>query len=146
MTLYMLFAGCGILIYTAAIAATREPSETLAIIASNRSPAVAVAARSARAQAAGENLFQQFGCIGCHRPDATGIGPALAGLFGRPVGEPSCGVLTVDVEYVREAILNPSAMVAVGFPSVMPTFAGRLTEEELQALVMYVKSLSVVVD
>ena len=47
----------------------------------------------------------------------------------------------MDESYVREAILNPSATVAVGFPAVMPTFAGLLTEEELQALIAYVKSL-----
>jgi cytochrome c oxidase subunit 2 len=51
----------------------------------------------------------------------------------------------VDESYLREAILNPSATVAVGFPPVMPTFAGQLTEEELQALIVYVKSLSVLV-
>ena len=45
--------------------------------------------------------------------------------------------------YLREAIEDPSATVAVGFPPVMPTFAGQLTEEELQALIVYLKSLSV---
>ena len=93
-------------------------------------------------QAAGEKLFQKLGCIGCHRPDATGIGPALAGLFGRPVTDASCGALTVDEEYLREAILNPSATVAAGFAPVMPSFAGKVTDEELQALTAYVKSLS----
>ena len=46
----------------------------------------------------------------------------------------------VDESSLSEAILNPSATVSVGFPPVMPTFA--LTEEELQALIVYLKSLS----
>ena len=49
----------------------------------------------------------------------------------------------MDESYLREAILNPSAIVSVGFPPVMPTFAGQLTEEELEALIVYVKSLNV---
>ena len=48
----------------------------------------------------------------------------------------------VDESYLREAILNPSTTTAAGFLSLMPTFAGRLTEEELQALIVYVRSLS----
>ena len=47
-----------------------------------------------------------------------------------------------DESYLREAIENPSATVAVGFPPVMPSFAGQLTEKELQALIEYLKSLS----
>ena len=106
------------------------------------SPVGTVAAESTGSQAAGEKLFHELGCISCHRPDGKGIGPSLAGVFGRPVTDPSCGVLTVDEEYLREAILNPSTTVAEGFPPVMPSFAGTVTEEELQALTAYVKSLS----
>jgi len=43
---------------------------------------------------------------------------------------------------VRDAILNPSATVAAGFPAAMSTFAGLLVEGEVQALIAYVKSLS----
>lgn len=148
MMLYMLFAGLGILIYTsvAVIAATREPGETPGVITSNRSPGVVVGAESAHAQAAGEKLFQELGCIGCHRPDGKGIGPALPGVFGRPLADPSCGVLTADDEYVRESILNPTATVVVGFAPVMPSFAGRVTDEQLRSLVAYIKSLRARVD
>jgi mono/diheme cytochrome c family protein len=108
------------------------------------SPVATIAADLARAQAAGEKLFQELGCIGCHRPDGKGVGPALSGVFGRPMTDPGCGALTVDEEYVRESILNPSATVVAGFAPVMPTFAGQVTEEQLQALVAYVKSLGAV--
>jgi len=128
---------------TIAIGATREPGEPPAAIASNRSSAVAVSAESAGAQTAGEKLFQDLGCAGCHRPDGQGIGPSLTGVFGRPAQYPECGALTVDEECVRESILSPSATVAAGFAPVMPTFAGKVTEEQLHALVAYVKSLRV---
>ena len=41
-------------------------------------------------------------------------------------------------EFVRQSILDPDAEVAQGFqPGVMPSFEGRLTDEQLQALVQY---------
>jgi len=95
-----------------------------------------------RQWAAGKRLFQQRGCAGCHEADSTGAGPTLDGLFGRPVQDPACGVAFVDESYLREGIENPSATVAVGFPPLMPSFAGQLTEKELQALIEYLKSLS----
>jgi mono/diheme cytochrome c family protein len=126
---------------TIVVAATREPNDALATTASNQSPVIAVTTESARAQAAGETLFQELGCIGCHRPDGVGIGPSLSGVFGRPVTDPGCGALTVDEEYVRESILHPSATVVAGFAPIMPSFAGRVTEEQLRALIVYVTSL-----
>jgi mono/diheme cytochrome c family protein len=125
---------------TIVIAATREVGEPLAAPAPTQSPVSAVAAESAGARAAGEKLFQELGCIGCHLADGSGIGPSLVGVFGRPVADAGCGALTVDAEYIREAILNPTATVAAGFQPVMPTFAGRVTEEQLRALIAYVKS------
>ncbi len=113
------------------------------IISLNGSLAAVARVESERALATGRTLFQERGCIGCHRPDGTGVGPALEGRFGGPVHDPGCGATVVDEAYVREAILNPSATVAAGYPPVMPTFAGRLTEEDLQALIVYVKSLQV---
>jgi cytochrome c oxidase subunit 2 len=144
MTLYMLFAALGFLIYAgaaygAAISGVNDVH--VAVGAPNASQSAVVAVESARAEAAGERLFQELGCIGCHHPDGKGIGPSLMGAFGRPVVDPGCGALTVDEEYVRESILNPSAMVAAGFAPVMPTFAGKVTEEQLRALIAYVKSL-----
>jgi len=167
MTLYMLFAGIGILIYAdvafseaavsglssariafglqvgflaSLIAATREPGDA-PVTLPNGSQATMVGGEAGRAPAVGRMLFQERGCVACHRPDATSVGPTSFGLFGSPVQDPACGVAIVDESYLREAIENPSATVAVGFTPVMPTF--QVTEEELQALVEYVKSLSV---
>jgi cytochrome c oxidase subunit 2 len=47
----------------------------------------------------------------------------------------------VDENYVRESILNPGAKIVSGFKPVMPTFQGMVSEEQLAALVAYVKSL-----
>jgi cytochrome c oxidase subunit 2 len=47
-----------------------------------------------------------------------------------------------DENYVRESILSPSAKVVSGFKPIMPVFQGLVNEEQLNALVEYVKSLS----
>src|SRR5688500_2615244 len=59
--------------------------------------------------AAGQRLFQDLGCVTCHRPDSAGRGPRLEGLFGHPVRLADGGTLLADESYVREAILNPAS-------------------------------------
>ena len=76
-------------------------------------------------------------------PRCVATAQTLHGLFGSPVQDPRRGVAIVDESYLREAIVNPSATVAEGYAPMMPTFAGQLTEEELQALIVYLKSLGV---
>ena len=91
---------------------------------------------------AGAKLFADLACNTCHRPDAQGRGPVLDGLFGRTQTLQSGESVTVDEGYVRESILNPSAKVVAGFQPIMPTFQGLVSEEQLLALVEYVKSLA----
>src|SRR5437660_2850551 len=90
---------------------------------------------------AGAKLFQDLACNTCHRPDAPGRGPGLEGLFGKTVTLQSGETVTVDEAYVRESILTPSAKITAGFQPIMPTFQGLVTEEQLLALIEYVKSL-----
>ena len=90
----------------------------------------------------GAKLFQELACNTCHRPDAQGRGPVLEGLFGKTVQLQNGETVQVDEAYVRESILTPSAKITAGFQPIMPTFQGLVTEEQLLALVEYVKSLN----
>ena len=65
----------------------------------------------------------------------------LEGLFGRTVQLQSGETVTVDEAYIRESILTPAAKVTAGFQPIMPAFQGLVSEEQLLALVEYVKSL-----
>jgi signal peptidase I len=47
----------------------------------------------------------------------------------------------VDETYVRESILNPQAKLVAGYPPIMPTFKGLVTEDGLVQLITYIKSL-----
>ncbi len=92
--------------------------------------------------ATGQKLFQQLGCGTCHRFDIQGRGPNLVGLYGRPVLLSDGRQIIADETYIRESILNPGAKVAAGFQPIMPTFQGILNEEQLQAVIAYIKSLA----
>ena len=92
--------------------------------------------------ASGEKIFSELGCATCHRSDTQGRGPNLQGIFGQPVKLEDGRTVTADENYVRESILDPGAKVVNGFKPVMPTFQGLVSEEQLNALVAYVKSLS----
>jgi cytochrome c oxidase subunit 2 len=91
---------------------------------------------------AGEKLFADHACNTCHRPDSRGRGPMLQNVFGHPVQLQDGTVVTADENYLRESILNPAAKVTAGYQPVMPAFQGLVTEEQLLALIEYVKSLS----
>lgn len=90
----------------------------------------------------GQTIFQQLGCPTCHRFDVQGRGPNLVGVFGKPVQLEDGRTVIADENYVRESILSPSAKVVKGFRPIMPVFQGLVSEEQLTALVAYIKSLS----
>jgi cytochrome c oxidase subunit II len=90
----------------------------------------------------GEKLFQEFGCITCHRADSGARGPNLQGLYGRPVRLTDNRVVIADENYIRESILQPSAKIVSGFQDIMPTFQGVVSEEGLIQITEYLKSLS----
>jgi cytochrome c oxidase subunit 2 len=88
---------------------------------------------------AGAKLFTSaaLACNTCHGERA----PTMAGLFGKRVQLSDGRTVTADDEYLRESIINPSAKVVAGYPPLMPTYEGRLTEEQLMQLIEYIKSL-----
>jgi len=91
----------------------------------------------------GQKLFQSLGCTNCHRFDTQGRGPNLVGVYGKPVLLTDGSSVIADDAYVRESIVNPGAKIVAGFRPVMPSFQGVLTEDQVLALVAYVKTLAV---
>ena len=90
----------------------------------------------------GEKLFADLACNTCHRPDSSGRGPVLQNVFGHPVQLHDGTIVTADENYLRESILTPAAKLTAGYQPVMPAFQGLVSEEQLLALIEYVKSLS----
>ena len=90
---------------------------------------------------AGENLFRKLGCISCHAANDSGRGPSLAGLLGKAVRLQSGATVTADENYIRESILEPQAKIVAGYPSIMPTFKGLISEDGIMQIIAYLKSL-----
>jgi cytochrome c oxidase subunit 2 len=89
----------------------------------------------------GAKLFSQLACVTCHAAGAGQRGPVLNGLLGSTVQLAGGESVTADNAYVRESILNPMAKVVSGFPPIMPTFQGQVTEEQILELTEFIKSL-----
>src|ERR1700686_879054 len=92
--------------------------------------------------ATGEKIFAELGCATCHRNDAQGRGPNLNGVFGKPVQLEDGRTVTADENYLRECIVEPGAKRVKGFQPIMPTFQGLVSEEQVNALVAYIKSIA----
>ncbi len=90
----------------------------------------------------GEKLFHQFACANCHHFAGHGPGPNLVGLYGSTVKLEDGSSTVADDAYLRRHILTPAGLTVEGFhSSIMPTYQGQLNEEELIALIAYIKSL-----
>ena len=95
----------------------------------------------------GRRVYERYGCAACHSIDSgpARLGPTFKGLYGSDRFF-SNGVVrvTADEAYIRESILEPSAKVVPGFNRIgmgMPSFAGVLTDQQLESVVLFIKSL-----
>ncbi len=89
----------------------------------------------------GAALFQQLGCITCHHSDGMGLAPKLEGVYGTVQMLEGDKTVLADDSYVRESILSPTAKIVRGYKPLMPPFQGIVSEEQLQQLIAYVKSI-----
>jgi cytochrome c oxidase subunit 2 len=90
----------------------------------------------------GKSLASSQGCVSCH---STGtdvkVGPGWGGLFGKTETLQGGQTVQVDEAYLRESILQPTAKVVQGFDPVMPAYEGRLDDDQVNALIEYIKTL-----
>ena len=107
---------------------------------STPSPAVQTMAQK------GEELYTQLNCQNCHTAQDTERAPSLYGIYNKPVKVENGGTMTADDNYLRESIVNPYAHIVAGYTNTMPQYTagpkGQLSEEQLQEMVEYIKSLS----
>jgi cytochrome c oxidase cbb3-type subunit 3 len=74
----------------------------------------------------GKRLFSYFNCAGCHANGGGGIGPAL-----------------MDDEWIYGFdAANIFATIVEGRPDGMPSFRGKITEDQMWQIVAYVESMS----
>jgi len=91
--------------------------------------------------AQGAALYRQLGCGGCHGAGSTVRAPSLEGLYGKSVPLSDGTIAVADEAYLRDAILKPRTRVVAGYQPLMPSYEGKISEDELIPLVAYLKSL-----
>src|SRR6476646_7506487 len=81
---------------------------------------------NAPAIAQGQTLYTQMNCVGCHSHGGGGMGPAL-----------------MDDEWRYGGRIDQIATsIAEGRPNGMPSWRGKLTDDQIWKLAAYVRSLS----
>ncbi len=88
---------------------------------------------------AGHKLFDRLGCVNCHVLNPRC--PTLDGLYGKQTPLADGRIVRADDAYIRESILDPGAKIVAGFPNIMPSFRGLVTEEGVLELIAYIKTL-----
>jgi mono/diheme cytochrome c family protein len=88
----------------------------------------------------GRRIAATRGCAGCHGSNGQGgIGPAFVGLAGSQVELDDGTTVTADEAYLRESIVDPSAMRVAGYDQRMPEVD--LSDDELDDVVQYITEL-----
>ena len=91
---------------------------------------------------AGKTLYKRRGCIQCHSVDGSQmVGPSFYQLFDQQAVLDTGETIEVDENYIRESILEPQAKARSGYRKVMPTYQGQLKDEEIAAIIEYIKTL-----
>jgi len=92
--------------------------------------------------AQGSRLFRQLGCSGCHGTGSAVRAPPLEGLYGKRVPLSDGTFAIADERYIRDSILQPRKQIAAGYEPKMPSFEGKISEDDIIAIVAYIKSLA----
>jgi cytochrome c2 len=96
----------------------------------------------------GRRLYERYGCVACHASETTTVsklGPPFRGLYGSSrTFQGGVVRVTADEAYIRESILEPTAKVVTGYEKTgmgMPSFAGVLTDDQIQSIILFIKGL-----
>ncbi len=108
---------------------------------------VAAASDIESASATGRRILQNIGCFACHSIDGSKlVGPSFKGIWGETV-KVTTGTekreLVVDEEYIRRSIYEPNADVVEGYArGLMLSYEGQLTDEDIDYIIDYIKTLN----
>jgi glucose/arabinose dehydrogenase/cytochrome c551/c552 len=107
--------------------------------------AIVAAKEAAPTAVQGKALAESLGCVACHSADGTTegkIGPTWQKLFGAKRTFVDGTSEVADEIYLREKILEPASKRLKAGAIEMPSYRGVVSEGQLDALVLYIKSLA----
>lgn len=126
---------------TADLAAAGFPEVDL----TKQAAAVVQEAQEAPTAEMGRALAENLGCAACHSIDGTTegkVGPTWKWLYRTNRRMADGSVELADEFYLREKILDPMKRRVTTGPAEMPSYRGVVSENQLDALVLYIKSLA----
>jgi cytochrome c oxidase subunit 2 len=93
--------------------------------------------------AAPKGAFFRLGCIACHVPNSFLRAPRLDGIWAHEIRLNNGQGVIGDENYIRESILEPNAKISAGYPapSLMPSYQGQVSEDDLRELIEFIRSL-----
>ena len=124
---------------------TSEGFAPLTVDLTPRSPTAAVATPVTAEE--GKRIAELMGCVACHSADGSTlgkVGPTWKGLFGHEVMFADGSKMIANEAYLRESIKAPTAKVLRGFDKSdagMPSYEGVISDAQIEALILYIKSL-----
>ncbi|MBT8213798.1 MAG: c-type cytochrome, partial [Acidimicrobiia bacterium] len=87
----------------------------------------------------GEALVRDLGCVACHADTDTSLAPAWAGIAGTERSLADGTSVIAHAAYLRQAIVDPGAVIVEGWRPAMPNFY--LADDEVDDIVAYLQSL-----
>lgn len=91
----------------------------------------------------GEKLYTKLGCVACHSNDGSiKLAPSFKGIYGKTEELSDGKSVKIDDDYIRTKLLTPTKHTAKGYPQIMPSFQGRVSERDISGIIAYIKSLS----
>lgn len=88
----------------------------------------------------GALLYAKHGCATCHAAGAAVAAPTLEGIWQRPVTLEDGRTVIADEDYLRRSLLTPAADVVAGHAPLMPSYQGRLAEDDIIALIAWIRA------
>lgn len=90
----------------------------------------------------GRKIYETKLCITCHSLDGSKVvGPTFQGIYGKKGKLADGSEYTADDAYLKDSIWKPAAQVVEGYPPAMPAYEGQLSDEDLNNLIEFMKTL-----
>ena len=61
--------------------------------------------------------------------------------FGKEILHTDGTVMIIDIDYIRESLIDPLKHIAEGYTPIMPSYKPVLSEEDIENLIAYIKAL-----
>ena len=104
-------------------------------------------AKAIVSEARGQEIATLYGCVGCHSIDGSTegkSGPTWKGLWEARRVLPDGSKVRANEDYLTDSIYEPTKVAQPGYQDLeagMPSYKGILSDEDVQSIILYIRSL-----